>query len=54
MEYKMEYTIVQEDNIDKLIEEINNLLSKGWQAQGGVTLDRDDWFYQALTRVKAK
>jgi hypothetical protein len=32
----MEYTIISEESVDKLIEEVNNYIANGWQPQGGV------------------
>lgn len=52
----MEYLVISDTILNRLIDSINRLLSEGWKCQGGICAyennNFDDYFYQAMIKVK--
>jgi hypothetical protein len=52
----MEYTIVGDGKMDRLISKVNELIRQGWKPIGGIALDTRaagiGGFYQAMAREK--
>jgi hypothetical protein len=48
----MEYVILEEDSIKKLIESVNQHIQMGWRPQGGVSswVGADIVYLQAMTK----
>jgi hypothetical protein len=49
-----DYTIVEADKVEELIDMVNGLIAQGWQPTGGVTtastpLPKQIKYYQAMT-----
>jgi hypothetical protein len=47
----MEYTILKERTIEKLIESVSQYIAQGWQPKGGVATEAGySIYYQAMVR----
>lgn len=50
----MEYDVVYASSVEGLIKKVNQMITEGWQPQGGVTVSTQDdteyYFYQAVVR----
>ena len=47
----MEYTVIEENNLNALIAKVNEHIRKGWQPQGGISM-ATNWrnYAQAMIR----
>ncbi len=53
MKTKFEYTVIKKNSLADLIEEVNQMMIKGWLPQGGMSTKEgisQDHFFQAMTR----
>jgi len=46
----MEYTVLKETKLDRLITMVNQYINNGWRPQGGVAIDGYTNFYQAMVK----
>ena len=46
----MEYTVLKETTLDRLITMVNQYINNGWRPQGGVAIDGYTHFYQAMVK----
>lgn len=44
----MEYTLVSSKDEKEFIGKVNDLISAGWESEGGVSISPDGTFYQAM------
>ncbi len=47
----MDYTVVAEETIDKLVIQVNRLIAHGWRPQGGMVV-YEEYLCQAMVREK--
>lgn len=45
----MEYRVLMDNSLQKIVEKVNQAIKDGWKPLGGVSAD-DGWFYQAITK----
>ncbi len=53
MDTKPEYTVIKKNDLTDLIEEVNEMIGKGWLPLGGLATSDDGdhlHFYQAMVR----
>ena len=47
---KVRYIVVSNHNLIGLVEKVNKEIREGWKPLGGVAVDGDDYFYQAMVK----
>ncbi len=55
MQHKERYTLVEDDDVNRLIEEVNDLIIAGWVPLGGISTAAyvdSFWYTQAMWRPK--
>ena len=44
----MEYTLVSSKDEKEFIDKVNEMITGGWESEGGVAISSDGTFYQAM------